>query len=545
MSESVREGLARPRKETAAPAAFRKHLPGVCGAIVALCLSAYLLFPLFQEGNSDAVKGRVEESYNLDGFLVRDASGSVNPQNYGRIEQEILSHLSARDGDRISYTVFGSDTIPEEILPPSADENSIAAQRQIASQDAHKVSGTTDFERLFDRLREAIRKDREQQKATKREPHADAIIILSDGVPDLTPDNQPCPIPNQEFISDPIVEAYDALINNSYATHEAIYARLILVGAPPLCGPRIKEEWERRLGPMGLEVLSYSEIGSDLQDKLLRPLRRHPRILFRIGEIKDQERRKLDQGERFSVQFSARSFLKGGKVRIESAMLVDEKSRELPLHALRNSQISPTEWKHHPEFVVQSPTPGKLLGPPLAQEEFYLKSDSSFLPLESERYRLQVKAYVLEQPMPGRTIPSVEIDPVEVLPCTKAEQKREVRSRMRIPGILSLALAGCFGLGALAWYAAGRVPRIQAALGGFFVVPYKRWIWLFLFLLIPVSLGFLALGKVWVFSGLLVLGYLLFQLEGSKRSPSARLLFRLVEFAALPLITEVAAQYLI
>lgn len=545
MSESVREGLSRPRKETGAPAAFRKHLPGLYGASVALCLSAYLLFPLFQDENPVATKGSVEESYNLDGFLVRDASGSVDPEHYGRIEQEILDHLSARDGDRISYSVFGSDTIPEEILPPSADENSIAAQRQNAGQDAHKISGTTDFERLFDRLREAIRKDREQQKATQREPHADAIIILSDGVPDLTPDNQPCPVPNQEFISDQIVDAYDALINSSYATHEAIYVRLILVGAPRLCGPRIKEEWERRLGPIGLEVLSYSEIGSDLRDKLLRPLRRHPRILFRIGKLKDQERRKLDQGERFSVQFSARSFLKGGELRIESAMLIDEKNRELPLHALRNSQISPTEWGHHPVFIIESPASGKLLGPTLDREEFYLQSDSSFVPLESEKYRLEVKAYVLEQPASGRTIPSVEIDPVEVLPCNKAEQKRQVRSRLRIPGTLSLALAGFFGLGALAWYSTGRVPRIQASLEGFFVVPYKRWIWLFLFLLIPVSLGFLALGKVWLFSGLLVLGYLLFQLEGSKRSPSARLIFRLVEFAALPLITEVAAQYLI
>jgi len=544
MSEAIRGEL-----ETDPAEVFRKYLPGVCGAAVALCLSAYLLLPLFQSPKAPGTGSGGQASYNLDCFLMRDSSGSADLLHYGSIEQEILSHLSTKGGDRISYAVFGSGTVPEEVEPPSADQTSIRAQRQLASEEAHRISGTTDFALLFDRLRDAIRVDRQRQKATKREPHADAVIILSDGIPDLTPDNQRCPRPGEELIPDDIVDSYKALMNSLYATQEAIYVRLILVGTPSLCGPRIKEEWERRLGPEGLEVISYSEIDSvpHLGEKLLRPLRRHPRVLLRIGSLKDQERRKLDRGDKFSVQFSAQSFLKGGTVRIESAALVGEEGRQLPLHALKNSRVSSTDSRHFPVILVPSPAAEMLWGEPVDQEELYLQPDhasADFEPIESETYQLLVKASVLEQPEPGLPVPSVESDPIEIRPCNKAEQKKLVRERLKLPGMLSLALAGFFSLGALAWFATRKTSRLHAFLEGVFILPYRRWVWVFFFLLIPVSLGFLGLGKTWLFSVLLVLGYLLFLLERSKRSPAAHLAFRLIEFIALPLITEVAAQYL-
>lgn len=538
MSESIQAGAAPDT-----PMIFRKYLPGVCGVMIAGGFAIYLLLPLFQRPGRIAAASDAEESYNLDCFLVRDASGSVDPQHYESIEKEILNHLSTRDGDRISYARFGADVVPGGVQPPSADEAGIAAQRQLAEQEARAVSGTTDFERLFDRLRDAIRDDRQRQKATQREPHADAILILSDGVPDLTPDRQPCLASDQELISDEIVESYRALINSLYATQEAIYVRLILVGAPAACGPRIQEQWERRLGPEGLEVLSFSEVGSmpGLGERLLKPLRRHPRILLRIADLADQERKKMDRGERFSVQFSARSFLAGGRMRIESASLIGRGGRELRLHALKNSHVHTTEDGHHPEFSIPPPEPGKLLGPPVNREEFYLEAESSFVPLESEAYRLLVKASVLQQPGP-----SVEVEPAEVPPCYKAGQKSRVRDRLRLPAFLSAALAGVFGLGALAWFVTWRVPRVHAFLEGFFVVPYRKWIFLFLVLFVPVAAGIAGLGKPWPIACcvVLILSLVLFRLEGFRESPTAHLIFRVVEFAALPLVTEVAAQYL-
>ena len=547
MSESVQAGNSPREREEAAShvaVAFRKYLPPVFGAMLSVGFSGYLLLPLF-EGPPPGTGGvGVEEDYSLDCFLVRDASGSVDPQHYARLEEEILSHLSTNDGDRISYSRFGSDVIPGGVQPPSDDGAEIASHRQHAEREAHTVSGTTDFERLFDRLREAIRDDRDAQKATKREPHADAVIILSDGIPDLTPDQEPCLVSDRELISDAIVQSYDAMINNLYPTREAIYVRLILVGAPPGCGPRIKQQWERRLGSKGLEVLSYSQIGSmpDLGGKLLKPLRRHPRILLRIAGLEDQERRKLDRGERFSVRFTARSFLRGGSMRIESASLVGQGGAELQLHALKNFRVSPTEDGHKPVFSIPSPEPGKLLGAPVDREEFYLESESSFVPLESETYRLLIKASVLEQPGP-----SVEVDPAEVPPCNKAGQKSRVRERLKIPAALSAALAGFFVLGVLAWLSTGKLSRVHAWLEGFFVLPYRRWIYVFLLLLVPLAVGIGALQKPWPMTGclVLILGSVPFLLERFKKTLTVHLVFRVVESAALPLATEVAAQYLL
>lgn len=549
MNESVREGLRPPEEAAVHPVAdaFRRHLPGIFGLVLSAGFCVYLLLPLFQAPDAPAAgETEVKESYNLDCFLVRDASGSVDPRHYTvleELEEEILGRLSTKDGDRISYAMFGGDVVPGGVQPPSSDEAGIAAQRQLAEREARNVAGTTDFERLFDRLRDAIREDRLRQKATKREPHADAVIILSDGVPDLTPDLEPCLASDRELISDEIVSSYDALINSFYATQEAIYVRLILVGAPPECGPKIQQQWERRLGPMGLEVLSYSEIGiSGVGESLLRALRRHPRILLRIENLQDQERSQLDRGERFSAQFTARSFLAGGTLRIESASLVGKGNRALRLHALKNSRVSATEDGHNPVFPIPSPEPGKLLGAPVDREEFYLEAESSFVPLESETYRLLVKASVLEQPGP-----SVEVDPVEVPPCHKAGQKSQVRERLKGPVFLSAALASAFVLGVLAWFVSRKGTRFQGWLEGIFVLPYQRWLYLFLLVFLPVFVGIVGLQRPWPIACcvVLVLSFVLFLLEGFRQSPSALLIFRVVEFAALPLVAEVAAQYLI
>lgn len=545
MSESVQAG-PRPGEEAAAHAvaeAFRKHLPSVCGAMLSVGFSIYLLLPLYQPPETPAdVEAEEKESYNLDCFLVRDASGSIDPQHYEVLEDEILGHLSTRGGDRISYSRFGSDIVSGGVPPPSDDEGAITAHRRLAQQGAHTVAGTTDFERLFDRLRKAIQNDRERQRATKRKPHADAIIILSDGIPDLTPDQESCPDSGREFISDEIVEAYDAMINSHYATREAIYVRLILVGAPSECGPEIQSQWERRLSARGLEVLAYSATGGmpGLGERLLTSLRRHPKIFFQISGLKDEQRRRMDRGERFSVQFTAHAFRAGGTVRVESASLVGQGGSELDLHALRNSQVSSTKDGHNPVFAVPSPEPSALWGPSVDQEEFYLEPESSFVSLESETYRLLVKASVLERP--GQ---SVEIDPVEVRPCHKAGQKSRVRERLKLPVSLSVSLAAIFLLGSLSWYVSPK-GNARSWLEDFFVVPYRRWLYLFLLLFLPVFVGVVGLQKPWPIACcvVLILCFVLFLLEGFRKSPAALLIFRVVEFAALPLVAEVAAQYL-
>jgi len=92
----------------------------------------------------------------------------------------------------------------------------------------------------------------------------------------------------------------------------------------------IRGQWEARVGiiasPGAFEVLSQPK-PTDVDETLMRPLRRQPRIILSLA-YQDEERRKLDRGEDFAIQYTAQAFLEEAKLKIDSASLVDEQGVE-------------------------------------------------------------------------------------------------------------------------------------------------------------------------------------------------------------------------
>jgi hypothetical protein len=545
--------------------AFQNLLPPLTEVLAFLLilgiLGAYLFWPWIKDVQRARVLEPSDEDYGLDCFILRDASKSPKTEAYDHAERQILDYLSVRYGDRISYAFFGADVLPKPIPIPSSDAGSIEDQRQVAGKNK-QIYTTTDFAFLFGELRKTIEKDRQAQAATKRKGHVDVAIILSDGIPDLSPKKMGCPVPGQEFIPDGVITSFDALMKGPYATQERIYVRLVLIGGEfQRCTSDIQVEWERALGPKGLEVISYSKIGTGaLGDELLKPLKRHSHIALKLHPLEDAQRRLLDQGERFSVAYNARSVGEGGELRVLSGTLVDDQQREMELNAFRNRTIKTTHPEHLPIIRVPSPDNGEALGKTIRSDGdfIYLEPDASedsadFLS-EQSTYALNLKVAVASHPNIQKLTPIVDPDPptLRIEPCNQAEKKRLGRLRLQPLFLGSIVLSGIFLIGSLAWYttkgASGetRLGRLNGALERAVVLPYKRWFEALIILLSLMTLGvfFLEEPLLLMICVMIIISSALFLLSSLRESQTAHMLVRLAEFMALPLIIEGAAHYL-
>ena len=528
---------------------FEQYLPRVLRFLVALATITYffiyLLAPWYPRQNDPDSENHpvrsVSEDFLLDCFLLSDASISSRNSDYRIIAQDIRSRLKPGAGDRISFAYFGTGTVPNPIQPPSSNPSSIDAQMQHAPPTFH----TTDFAGLFYQLQETIRDDRLAQAAVDRSPHADTILILTDGIPDLTSKPSHCPDPNYEFISDQIVKAFRTLLNSSYATQEPIYVRLILAGAPPECESSIKGQWEKRLGwmpPRGaFQVLESSDL-QNIDNSLLKPMRRQPRVILSLS-YKDHARRRLDLSEDFMLQYSARSLLRGGEVRIKSGIIADEKGNErLQLHALKDCDSSPIEDDSVATINVPDPPSDgtSLLGPSVRGSICFRPVDRHGGNLsELARYSLQLQ-FASETP--------VEINPSNFAlePCHHANQRSEAESRLQTLGIWLFIIGLIFSIGTLLWYMTRKAAlgskwkKLSDLIKKSLILPHHIWFAVLIIFLVPMATALFFLESIAVSVGIgVLLGLGLFVLERFekyKKSPTVSLFCYTIEFLILPFL---------
>jgi len=536
-------------------------IEGLAFLLIVGILGTYLFWPWIKDIQSARVLEPSDEDYRIDCFVLRDASKSPKPGAYDLAERQILDYLNVRYGDRISYAFFGTDVLPNPIPAPSSNSESIEAQRQVAG-NKKQIYDTTNFSHLFDELKNTIKNDRQAQVATRRKAHVDVIIILSDGVPDLSPGKMSCPVPGQKFIPDDVITSFNQLLTGGYATRERIYVRLVLIGGDlQYCISDIQGEWDRALGSMGLKVISYPEVGKgNLGDTLLKPFKRHSHIALKLRSLEDDQRQLLDQGKRFSVAYSARSVGEGGQLRILSGTLVDAQQREIELNAFKNYTIKSTNLEHFPSIRVPSPDSGEALGKTVRSDGdfIYLEPDASenssgFLS-EQSTYTLKLKVVVESHPNSQRLTPIVDPDPpaLRIGPCNLAEKRQLGRGRLQPLFLSSIILSGIFLTGSLAWFttkgASGkaRLGRLNGALERSIVIPYKRWFeaLIILFTLMTLGVSFLEEPLLLMVCVMIIISSALFLLSSLSKSKTANMLVRLAEFIILPLIINGAAHYI-
>lgn len=522
-------------------------------------LSAYLFWPWIKDIQNSRALETSAEDYRIDAFILRDASKSPKADAYDHAERQILDYLKVSYGDRISYAFFGTDVLPKPIPVPSSDSESIRAQRQMAGIKK-QIYDTTNFSHLFDEIKKTISKDRQAQVAARRKSHVDVVIILSDGVPDLSSNNMSCPVPGEKFIPDDVVNSFENLMEGPYATHERIYVRLVLIGGKlQRCISDIQGEWESALGARGLEVESYSKIKNNFGDNLLKRFKRHTHIAFKLRPLEDAQRRLLDQGKRFSVAYSARSVGEGGELRVLSGTLMDDQMREIELNAFRNGTIKSTNPEHFPLIRVPSPDKGEAFGKPIHSDgDFvYLEPDASentagFLS-EQSTYTLKLRVVVASSSNAQGLTPVVDPDPytLRIEPCNQAQKRRRGRFRLQPLFLGAIMLSGIFLIGSIVWFSTKGAPggtrlgRLNGALERTVVLPYKRWFEALIILLILMALGvsFLEEPLLLMICVTVIVSSVLFLLSPFRESRTAHMLIRLAEFMVVPLIIEGAAHY--
>lgn len=482
---------------------LRKSLPTFLGILAAIVFAAglafYLLSPMWMTHVEEPkYNPLVGEDNLLDCFIARDVSKSPNHQHYNRIEQEILNHLNQGEGDRISYVQFDSETYPSQIQPPTTSPTVLAAQRKTVARG--KSSNRTDFAMLFDRLREAIARDRETNNAPSREPHADVVMILSDGVPDPRGTNWQCPSDfaqaGEMFIPAEVRKAFEALASTRYATHETTLYYLVLAGEQAGCSPQIAQEWSRALGRFGLKVVSYTELQEDpnLGPHLFAPLQRHKSIhLVPMATFLDhQEREKFDAGYRFYAQYRAFSHLADEPVTIRLARLLDAKETQLAtLFVLNDPRASTSDPQSRLRIPVQSPEAGKLRGPVETATAFFEFDRSEYENAQispDQEYKIQLLAETAD----------VRVAPLCLITSGSAQKKAAVRTRLAVLRNASLAII-CSYLVLLVVFVLGEA-RLGARLRPWgdriLIEPMKTWAVAFAILLVMLALGWAYQGSL-------------------------------------------------
>jgi hypothetical protein len=497
------------------------------------------------------------ENLLLDSFIVRDASRSTDDTQYKRIEEELLKRLSTKEGDRISYSVFGTDTFPPLIPAPAESHHGVAAQ-QLATRNT--TFSTTDFANLFNKLSDAIRRDREAQREEEKEEsqrphHADAVLIISDGVPDLTPGALHCPKDDEPFISPEIIDAFDTLVHQKYATQEPLYVRLLIAGTEGECDSSIKQAWKTALGkvsdPVTFRALSYSDLAADastssdlatdgsnswgnIERELLESLRRQPRVILSLRPVQEEERVKLDSGQVFSVQYAARSFLRGGSLHVQYGSVEERESgaggedgvtvvEAARLHAIHDPHLSSTQPDSQPTIVASPPPQDRLWGP-IKKGSIYLKPESPGKLADSSTYQLRLS---IASESAFEVLPT---EPIPLVPCSYAHSKNETRKAIGSIKYVPMSIGIVFFVGVLLWAFAEPknsghwTTKVRQVTETVFIANWKPWMIALIAFLLPMSIAGMIcaprpafLYVAFALAG--VFNFLSFYLEGSKKYP--------------------------
>lgn len=544
---------------------FFRVVEFVVAALICFGLGWWLISPFYSSKDKEGdISEPSDKDYVLDCFIVRDASVSPIKNQYSQIESSLLEKLNTNAGDRISFAIFGGDTKPNPIQPPTTNKASIEAQRGLVNGASYE---TTDFALLFRRLRDTIYQDRKAQVAAKRPPHADAIIILSDGIPDLSSHESTCPDGSEGFISKDIIDSFDALINSSYATQEPIFVRLIVAGAPSPCAPRIVEEWETSLSQVPGSRSFSAVLFDDLRNAergILEPLRRQPRIIFSLANLTNSERQHLDDYGAFSVMYSARSFLlrSPGKLEIEHGTLIPrdqgrgeggggatasesgEAPRAIQLLALKYPGIPSTDPQSR---VVVSPPPhsGQSLLGEAVKGLIYFRLENP----EDKNSLAELSKYDLRLTYSSDTNLIVEFRPATLAlePCSRAFNRRALWEKLKatftiLSGITVIYLTGLF-----CWCVAARRPSrkpFHIWSQKLFYNPRCHWVGALMVLVIPMTTStFYLNNSIEMMIGFgLVLSLTLHFFEKFKHSPTISLLSFMIEWLSIPLVHFMAVH---
>jgi hypothetical protein len=494
----------------------------------------------------------------LDCFIVRDVSKSPNSSRYDTFQREILSYLRTKKGDRISYAQFAGDTFPRDIQPPS--QNLKAIDEAIKGLSKREASSKTDFALLFNRLRDTIARDRNANVAVNREPHSDVVIILSDGVPDAQGRNWNCPSEVEEagekFIPQDVRDAYESLVSSKYATNEPLLVYLILAGEKAGCSPRILQEWQVALGPLGLHVVPYAELPNDpnLGPILFSSVDRQACIYLMPAakSLRDEERMKFDRGETFSIQYSAFSRLSQGSVKARYAKLIDHSGKEVAtLFALNDPLASTSDPQSRVRITVDGPSDeDEIRGPAETATAFFRFDAQDFknaIISPKEIYTLRL----IPEPL---AIGEIGYD-VLLDTSSSAKRKEVLEARLTwmiiVSGVLVLIYLIClFGFH---FWGGALTERLQERIHKIIVAPVRLWVMAGIVLLVVFAVGWTVMGRSLVAAGFLVPAMLLWGLlkirQRSLPSHEPSLLLEgcilAGEFLLLPAAAAIAAEILV
>ncbi len=528
--------------------------------LIFLSTSVYLLSPVALSGSQPPeMLGIRDPETNLhdnllDCFLLRDDSASPSTLAYDGLEQAVFSQLSLTgddsNSDRFSYASFGSETRPRLIPRPSPERKSLLAYRGTLGK--YPRFRTTDFALLFREISSAIRRDREAHAASQRAPHADSVIIVSDGVPDLSGSDRECPSTEREFISDDIIEKFDALIHGYYPTQEPIYVRLILAGIAAGCDYDIKGEWERRLagraGPGVFEVIAYpgrSGSGGGPAADLL-PLRHQPRMVLTLAPPKNKQRRNLDSGEVFSVQYSARSYRGDFTAIVEAGSIFDGLGQEVAsLQVMNDPEKLPGDSDSQVVISTKAPLAGDEFFGAAARGSLYMikvpNSSQKISEYATYQLRLKLSTRVDVEVMP----PSLSIEP-----SFGAKQRLISKERLSravwLPTCIGLALFVILGFCAILPSTLGKEIGLVGIVERLLVTPRIFWACLLGSLTFPmlVCVAVTEGPAIGVLGAGMLFGLLMFVVERNWEDGRFIVLLRSIEFIVLPLLVEGVANYL-
>ena len=418
----------------------------------------------------------------LDWYILRDASGSVTSTEYDALEEAIRGRFCARSGDRVVRAYFGS--WPHSLSAPLDLYPALSG-----GPSSPEFTNETNFGLLFDAIRKAIRDERNAAHAGHRAHNADAVVIITDGIPDVAAQGPLVEPSNPRFIGKEVVKAFNDLVDERlYCTREPIEVRLALLGVrKTYSAATIKQAWDNSIlgaaGPSSRPehfVAFAANNLKQLESLLFNSLARTPRASVVLTAVGDDARRDLDHKRIFSVKYEARAHIKGGSFAIDRGELNDPVTHtSIKLRVMKDQNYdppTPTEQTNQLVIDVPNPEPGNLVGEPVPGSIYLRPLDGMAAPISKYATYDLFLTPVSRGGVATAVIPALRLGSTE-----ETQVKSEVKTRLLWPFGLLFALLSLFCIGAFLWVKtsdarSGRWRKLHAFLDRRVIDAYLAWL---------------------------------------------------------------------
>lgn len=367
-------------KEASSEFSKKETQMGVAGLVVGLCLvlgHAYVYSQRGADSSSEPTVSTPEESESekctapgqrrvnngsvcrpkerIDFYLIEDYSMSTSTQLFHPITSAIQSEFFLEDIDRIACLGFAGSLFPPNQTPSLRSKDGCRHKKQEIDRNRTANSlpfKTTRFGRLFEGIAARLKEERisGEPSYVQEEIHHDLVVILTDGLHDLSPQTLDCSEQGVAPLPEEVKTSFRLLQDDLSEYRDEVWLFLVLINEQSDCLADLERQWQGLRGE-GLNIITFDSIVDDplaVPEKIFRlvddfRIRARPQA----AKLPSSQRKTLDAQGTFEVRYRIDEIGGQGVAPIRNTKIRVEKAWLAPTELCTDCKVIPLAPSHY------------------------------------------------------------------------------------------------------------------------------------------------------------------------------------------------------